>query len=82
MIFVSVPAVVPAEETLDRIFTSILLVLFVASVVTPVIIPLINPVNVDVEPNPGIVTAERFAVTPNPIVAPRVPKLVVVIPMI
>ena len=72
----------PAEETLDTIFTSIVLALFVTSVETPVIIPLMNPVNVYVEPNPGIVTAERFTVTPNPICAPRVPKLVVAIPTI
>ena len=76
------PAVVPAAETLDRIFTSMLLAPLVVSVVTPVMIPLRYPVNVEVEPNPGIVTAERFAVTPNPIVAPSADRLVVVIPII
>ena len=52
------------------------------SVVTPVIIPFKYPLNREVVPAPGRTTLESAAVTPNPIVAPKVPKLVVVIPIV
>jgi hypothetical protein len=81
-ILVSVPAVVPAVETLDTTFTSILLLPFVASVVIPVIMPLRTPVNVDVEAAPAITRLERDVVTPNPIVAPSAPGSVVLMPII
>ena len=73
---------VDAAETLDRIFTSMLLLPFVPSVVTPVMIPLRLPLNVDAEPDPAITRLERDAVTPNPIVAPSAPGFVVLIPII
>ena len=53
----------------------------VASVVTPVIIPLRKPVNPVVDPVPGTTALFKAAVTPNPIVAPVFPTLTVVIPI-
>ena len=53
----------------------------VASVVTPVIIPLRKPVNAEVDPVPGITALFNVAVTPNPIVAPVFARLTVVIPI-
>jgi hypothetical protein len=55
---------VPAEETLERIFTLIVEFAFVVSVETPVIIPFRYPVNEEVDPAPGKVTADRATVTP------------------
>ena len=74
----------PAEDTLETIFTSIVLAELVASVVTPVMIPFRYPVNNDVVPAPalGNTTLESDAVTPAPIVAPATDKFVVAIPTI
>ena len=49
---------------------------------TPVIIALRYPLKVEVVPDPAITTPERDAVTPAPITAPAVTKLVVAIPTI
>ena len=54
----------------------------VESVLTPVIIPLRNPVNVPVVPIPGMTAPSIFAVTANPTVAPASAKLLVLIPIL
>ena len=72
---------VPAAETLETIFTSIVLFPFVASVETPVMIPFRYPLNVDVEPAPAKI-AEIFVVTPYPINAPKADTSVVLIPIL
>ena len=51
------------------------------SVLTPVIIPLRNPVNEPVVPIPGIIAPSIFAVTANPTRAPARNRLLVLIPI-
>ena len=58
---------VPAVLILDTTFTSIELFPLTESVVTPVMIPLIEPLKVLVVPSvPGIVTLLNVCVTPEP----------------
>ena len=64
------------------ILTSIVELELVESVLTPVIIPLRNPVNPPVVPIPGIIAPSIFAVTANPTVAPASAKLLVLIPIL
>jgi hypothetical protein len=55
---------------------------FVASVVTPVIIPFKKPVKSDVVPDPARAVFVSAVVTPKPIVAPAFEGLVVAIPIV
>ena len=64
------------------ILTSNVLLLLVESVLTPVIIPLRNPVIEPVVPIPGITSPSIFAVTANPTRAPASNKLFVLIPIV
>lgn len=70
----------PTVSTLETILTSIVLALPVVSVFRPTIIPFKNPVNPEVLPVPGITALSNDAVTPNPIVAPAIPRPVVATP--
>ena len=49
---------------------------------TPVIIPLRNPVNPPVVPIPGIIAPSMLAVTANPTVQPAFYRLLVLIPIV
>ena len=80
---VTVSKRVDAADTLEVIFTSIVLGLDPELVVlTPVIIPFRYPLNVEVVPDSDIVTFVRGIVTPIPTVAPIPVKSEVLIPMI
>ena len=69
------------KDLRETILTSIVLLPFVASVVTPVIIPFKKPVKSDVVPDPAIAVFNAV-VTPKPIVAPAFEGLVVAIPIV